>query len=309
MLRDLTNGKCGPQFGFTVAALCTLLFSACASPIRVAVPPGKAAELVPATGVVGLRQQEIGTSIDRSNMTAAMGGGLIFALVDAGINNSRAKKAEASAASIRDALVDYKPGDVLAKALQSSFTGTELPLGEVKVVQIKDATTLPQQIKGDAGKSVLVLDVAYELLPNLAGTRVTVFATLHPPAGKLKGFTHEVRKLPGACYFNVFSSVRRFPFSMADRPPGSPAELTSPEGELARQVLTDSFTAVAQMIAYDLAIPSRPENALYKPTATSMTLSAQPAVGPTGVWIRGYVEKAQAGRSWVRLPDGELCDL
>jgi hypothetical protein len=297
------------KLGITAAALCSLLITGCASPHRVPVPPGKVSELGPATGVVGLRQQEIGTSIERSNITEATGGGLIFAMIDAGINNSRAKKAESGAASIRDALVDYKPGEVLANALQTSLAGTALPLDEVKVVQVKDATTLPQQIKAGAAKSVLVLDVSYALLPNFAGARVTVFATLHPARGKLPGLTREVRHLPDACYFNVFSSMRRFPFDMAGRLPGAWVEWTSTEAAIAKQVLTDSLAAIAQMIAYDLTIPSRPDNALYKPAPENMTMAAQSSEGPGNAWIRGYIEKAQGARSWVRLPDGELCDL
>src|SRR4051812_46406994 len=76
------------------AVLCALFAGGCASPNRVSMPSGYKENLAPSIGMVGLSQQEIGTTIQRSNLTAAAGGGLIFAIVDAGINNSRAKKAE-----------------------------------------------------------------------------------------------------------------------------------------------------------------------------------------------------------------------
>ena len=288
---------------FLVSAL---FLTGCASPNRVALASGHKQDLTPAMGVVGLRQQEIGTSINRSNISAATGGGLIFAMIDMGVNNSRAKKAESSASSIRDALIDYKPGDALAKALTEKLNAdSPLSLEEIKVLQIKDASSIAQWVKENPAKTVVVLDVTYRLLPNFEGATVTVAASAHPCTGKMASLTTTRGRLPALCYYNVFSSTYRFPVSLM--PIAEAGRLWSADGgEHARELLNNAFGEIAEMISHDLQIAAPGENALYKNTMHADVRNVAVPGGPEGIVVRGYIEKSLPGRAWIRCPRGEL---
>src|SRR5580704_16433625 len=102
-------------------AIVAMFLSGCTTITRVPISPDSRAQLGAVTGIVGLRQQEIGVEINASNVSAATGGGLIGAIVDASIDNSRAKKAESEVTPIRDALINYQPGNVLAADLQKAL--------------------------------------------------------------------------------------------------------------------------------------------------------------------------------------------
>jgi len=56
---------------------------------------------------ISVAQGEIKTNINQSNVAAAAGGGLLMALIDAGVEAHRAKVAEEAVKPLRDALVGY----------------------------------------------------------------------------------------------------------------------------------------------------------------------------------------------------------
>ncbi len=66
-------------------------------------------------------QDEIYGDIEGSNITAATGGGLLFALIDVAIESSQTDEAEESVSPIRDELIDYDYADVLWKQLGEEF--------------------------------------------------------------------------------------------------------------------------------------------------------------------------------------------
>jgi hypothetical protein len=254
-----------------------------------------------------MRQQEIGTTINRSNLTAAAGGGLIFALIDAGVNNSRAKKAETSASSIRDSLIDYKPGDVLAQALKDELAATQVSaLEDVQIVQIKDAATIAEKVKANPTKSVVVLDLVYNLLPNFDGSRVVVTASIHPATGRFAGATVTRGKLPPVCYLNTFSSTYAFPVTPGTKPAEAAKMWSSAEGERAKAILTQSLKEVAAMLVYDLDVAAPANNAMYKSPKTVEHRNVEVPSG-AAIILRAAVEKTKDDRVWLRCPAGELC--
>ena len=66
------------------------------------------------SALVVVAQAEIRSGIDESESAMYSGGGLLFALVDASVNPSRAKEAEAAIQSSREALTGFD-FDALAK--------------------------------------------------------------------------------------------------------------------------------------------------------------------------------------------------
>lgn len=83
------------------------IFSGCATQLKQILPPDGRTIDGGRQVLVTVAQSEINASINQSNTTAATGGGLLFALIDVGINASRAKDAEAAIVPVRDALTDY----------------------------------------------------------------------------------------------------------------------------------------------------------------------------------------------------------
>ncbi|MCU6550993.1 hypothetical protein, partial [Klebsiella pneumoniae] len=158
--------------------------------------------MAPAQGIVGFRQQEIGTTINRSNLTAAAGGGLIFALIDAGVNNHRAKKAESAASPVRDALIDYQPGEVLAAAVRQQLgQASLLPVEDVEIQQVKDNDSIKEWIKTKPSKTLVMVDTHYGLMPGFNGVRVIATVSFHPAADKPSAGAVQKRNLPGLVYY------------------------------------------------------------------------------------------------------------
>src|SRR5262245_32204113 len=69
-------------------------------------------------------QDELNTDIVRSNATAVAGGGALFAIVDAVVENSRAKTAEELAKPIRDNLIEFDARGELSLAIENELAKT-----------------------------------------------------------------------------------------------------------------------------------------------------------------------------------------
>jgi hypothetical protein len=89
------------------AAIVVLALTGCSVPIQHTLPGGQRGIAGGRGLIVTVAQSEIGAGIQPSTISAATGGGLLVALVDAGINNARAKTAEAAIVPVRDALTDF----------------------------------------------------------------------------------------------------------------------------------------------------------------------------------------------------------
>ena len=88
------------------------LFTAFAAAPAFASPPEVVAEgarSVPGgrTIQVIVAQAEIQSNINRSRIAQAAGGGMLMALIDASVEQSRAKKAEAAITPLREALAGF----------------------------------------------------------------------------------------------------------------------------------------------------------------------------------------------------------
>jgi len=96
-----------PGLRLAAFAVVVSMLGGCAAPIKQTLPAESRIVSGGRNQVVTVAQNEIAAGINESNLTGAMGGGLLFALIDAGVNNARAKKAEAAIVPVRDAIVDY----------------------------------------------------------------------------------------------------------------------------------------------------------------------------------------------------------
>ena len=132
-------------------------------------------------------QAEIRSDINTSNTAMVAGGGLLFALVDAGVNSSRAKKAEAAIQPLREALTGFD-FDAAAKSTTTAIM-SEIPwLQSQGVTSSKDGSELGLLASLDASptEQLVTFEYTYSATPDfthlLVGVNVTIAAKT-PAAG------------------------------------------------------------------------------------------------------------------------------
>ena len=292
-------------------ALGVMFLSGCATSVRVPISSDSRTQLGAVIGIVGLRQQEIGTEINTSNVSAATGGGLIAAIVDSSIDNSRAKKAESAVTPLRDALINYQPGNILAVDLQKALaTVPGVSPSHVDVRQIIDPNTTAGWINGSGGASVLLVNLSYKLSPNFGSIIVSAEVSLHAGGSRLASVAQNKPNLPPLVYYNVFSSTYTL-FGLSDAPTldGMAKLWAANGGQSAQKALDVELQELAVMIAYDLTAPSPSDGKSYKAPETAEIRQIQIYGTPGRPFQEGYIEHKTDGRAWVRLPLGQLSGI
>jgi len=165
--------------GIFIAVLGALL-SGCVSAPKNQSIPAEGRSIVGGREVqISVAQGEIKTNINASNMTAAAGGGLLFALVDAGVESHRAGVAEQVAKPLRDALVGY---DFDARAQER----TKATLAELDWFAPRDYSFV-KEINADARSAKLdamassqmaFVDYEYSLTPDFGAVEISVTVSL-----------------------------------------------------------------------------------------------------------------------------------
>jgi hypothetical protein len=300
----------GRSFAVLLALAVTFL-SGCTTPVRVPISSDSRTQLGEVKGIVGLQQQEIGTEINPSNVSAAMGGGLIGGIVDASIDDARAKKAEAAVKPVRDALIDYQPGNVLAVDLQKALAAVPgASPSHIDVRQVVDPNTTSGWINAPGGASVLLVTLRYKLSFDFKSMIVSAVVSLHPAGGRLAGITQTKAGLPPLVYYNMFSSINILPGVTGPQSPDGMVTLWAADGgRQAQAVLNTGLQELAAMIAYDFTAPAPPQGELYKAPEGAEKHFGIAEYGANNVGFQGYIEHKADGRVWVRLPPGQLCSF
>jgi hypothetical protein len=285
-----------------------------------ALKPEKRAELTSCKAVVSVAQKEIGAAIVESNSQTMVGsqfgalGSLVAGVIDVSVNSSRAKKAEATIAPVRDALLDYDVGAKVSAALQGELAKMSWAKGAAfevqRVAADKQLATWVAQCGTD---TLLSIQTDYRLTPSFDALMVSLYVSLHPRTSPANKDAKTIGKLPPALYANTFAVTQA---------PGrgglygtTPAEWATfwatDGGRPAKETLDRAIREAARLVAYDLEQPERPKNGLYKATAGESSRTVTPSsfdVAATPV-LQGYVERAEDDRAWVRLPAGSLISV
>lgn len=302
----LLRWKAAARFALSASfASLILLAAGCATTQRVALTPPARANLGAVTTAVSLEQPEIGADINESNITAATGGGLLFAIIDAGINTSRAKKAEKAASEIRKALMDYDATVAVRGALEaqkenlalaSMTTESWAPAVNSKVIETK-----LKKAKGDA---VLLISIDQRLSPDFSKIQINARIALFPVKAELKAGAEETAGWPAAIYNNRFITDRSLP----DFPSGSSREEASAlwvadNAAAARAALDACFDELAKMIAYDLPLGTEANLAAKEGEKVQAPLVQNGRlVGHGRINVKGSVaRKNDDQRKWVRF--------
>ncbi len=131
--------------------------------------------------VLIVKQSELGSDIDQSNISTVTGGGLIPALIDAGINSKRTKKAEALIGPIRDKLIDYDFATKLEGELEGQMKSVNIKgADDVKLVRAEDKQFRQTTLSGSDSDIVMFIDAGYKLSPDFDTVTATANVMAYP---------------------------------------------------------------------------------------------------------------------------------
>lgn len=291
-------------------ALGALLASTgCATATRVGLSDSQRAQVGSVKTVAALSQQELGVAIVESKAGAAYG--IIGAVIDSSVNNSRAKTAEAAVVPVRDALVSYDAAAALGAALNRELRPVPwLKRNVVETRALPDTKAAVAELLKKGGADMLLLvQTDYRLAPDFGALVVTAKVSLLPRPAPSTADAEEGGEppAPAPVYFNTLTTSTLLPGFKKGMSLDDAARLWAANGgQGARRALDGGLGDVARMIAFDLQ-QGPPEKSAYEPPAEAKTVevSANYASGNA----QGYVVRTDGGRSWVRLRSGELSSV
>jgi hypothetical protein len=226
-----------------LAALLALCLSACA-PFHKSLTAESRTKIREVDVRVVVAQETFMFTAQSPGVSAAMGGGLIPALIDAGIQQSRQKDLNAEIEAVVDPLLAY---DFRAEAKQAlgGVTGQPFPL-KLGLVQVLPA--MPTKAQHEAriaatrsGPAYMVLTLQYALEPGLGAFTTRTTATLWQDGA-------------------VEPSYRTAAIFQAPLEGGQRAEvikrLTADDGLTMRTLMRDSVTETLRMVAIDIGSKS-----------------------------------------------------
>lgn len=153
-------------------------------------------------------QAEIQPNINISNLTAAAGGGLLFALIDAGVNNARAKEAEKQVIPLREALVGFEVDPRIQGASAAAINGLGwLDVRATKFSKDPSGDAMLAALDAGATPQLLVLRYDYETSADFSAIVVSLRASLvnkATPKGKKPTVRQQAKYLPYNQSFRSF---------------------------------------------------------------------------------------------------------
>jgi len=281
-----------------IAGLVSSLFlTGCVTTNRTALTPATVSRLKTVDVTTSLAQPEIAADVNPSNIAAITGGGLIGALIDVAVEANRAKKAEVTITPLRDALIEFNSGEVLRTHLSDKMQAEPLlPIRKVLITgPVKEKAVIEQVKTGDAD-GILLVSVDYRLSPTFDRVRVLAHVAL---------FDKETLAQGGKpVYQNDFATYRALPSVPKDRAEAIQIWCEN-HGTPMRDALATSFAELVDMIKFDLR-QGEEANLVPKDAWTHDAPTAGRMAMVQGLAARGAVAKKTDGRTWVRLPTGEL---
>ncbi len=183
-----------------VLLLCSAIgLSACVTitPEQVALPAAARDAIASTEVVVPIHQEEIYVYVPPSQLARNGGGGLLLALIDAGVDSARTHSAEKDVKAVRDALVDYDFDGGLRSDLQASLSKIDwLHVEKARVIKEVLPANIDQAITESQNAAVMVVAADYHLSNDGSELTITVaadmvannaaLAALKPPKGNAK---------------------------------------------------------------------------------------------------------------------------
>jgi hypothetical protein len=289
-----------PSVRSLLALMPALLLGACQTQIPAhEFMPNAARDKVSSTEtVLPIKQSEIYVFVPQSNVAAAGGGGLLLALIDAGVDSVRTSKAETAVKPLRDALIDYSFDQSLQNSLKVSLAqDTWLHAGDGHVVREVTAANLDSVLAGSKSDAVLFTTTDYQLSNDADQLTVTMIASLFPNSDALRAIkpakdAKTKTALNNTLYHNRLVFQAYAPVLGVDRDHAITA-WSANHGQAMRAVLDEAASKLASMLAADL---NRPEGDVDTGTGAEVKTNN----------VTGHVITKDADGGVVRYGDGTL---
>ena len=283
-----------------------LLTGGCAATVRVALPEEQRARLGRVVTVASLQQQELGVTIEPFNGGAAGGGlvgGLVGGLIEAGVNNSRTKDAEAAAVPVRNALVTHETAAMLRNAIAKEVVGVRfLGNGPVELRTVQDADAA-RALVATGDHCVLLVAAEQFLTPSFDAVVVAADVWLLPTQ-----IPEETSPYDAALYKNTFLVPTYLPSGQNRGDLKENASAWAAEGGArARAALENGLADLARLVAFDLAQGPPTNGRSYGPHQSAERRSVRSPRNAEK--IEGFVVRVDHGRAWVRVPSGVLYSI
>ncbi len=245
-------------------------------------------------------QSEIKSDINKSNLTAAAGGGALFALIDASVESSRAKKAEAAIVPLRDALTGFD-ADALAQATAQASIAETAWFQPASSAFGKDSSVLGKSGVLDAAttEQVAFFEYTYDVSPEFDSVRVVLniqFANRTMPPSKSKEPKPEIRLAPkNLAYTQTITSVVTLPSPSEEDINANVARWSADGAAATRTALTAAFKEVQRLTPRTLALTEddiKAMNAKDKPKAVAGGFGGRQQTDSepgTLLWTGGFV--------------------
>lgn len=263
-------------------AFLPVLLSACAGVPQHEFLPAAARDKIASTEVaVPVSQSEIYVFVPQSNIAAAGGGGLLLAIIDAGVDSVRTSKAETAVKPLRDAMVDFDFDGTLQSDLKTS-------LGQVAFAHADNfhvvKTVTPESLDGVLANSkdsaVMFTTADYHLSNDADVLDVTIRASLFANSADLRALKPATGKsmissMANALYHSSFTYESHLVGSTDDRDHNI-AMLSADHGAALRTELKTGTAKVAGMLAADLQRDADPA------PGKEITINSQAGLPMTG---------------------------
>jgi hypothetical protein len=280
-----------------------LLVGACAQVPPHAFLPDAARDKIGTTEAVApIRQSEVYVFVPASTAGAAAGG-ILGALVDAGIDSVRTSKAETAVKPLRDSLVDYNYDQTLDGELKGSLAQVPfLGVSDVRVIKEVTPGSLDGALENSKAGAVLIAISDYRLSNDANVMDVTLNAALYSNNDALraikafKGGNGQKTVPANALYRNVLAFETMCPGCRPDGRDGNISIWSGHNGALMRSTLNLATSELAQMLAKDIQRHENEADPADARTETSFTRNGQ----------TGAIVGKDATGEILRFKDGTL---
>jgi hypothetical protein len=277
------------------------LLSACAATSQHSYLPDPARDKIGSTDVVlPIRQNEIYVFVPQAQ---APNGGILGALIAAGVDSVRTSKAEDAVKPLRDATVDYAYDKTLSDDMKASLSALPwLGVDKVRVSKQITADGLESELQSSTDGALLVAVSDYRLDNDGNILTVTLNVMLLPHNDALRAIKGPIKsplfKGDNALYRTSLAYVAKLPSgSSADRDVNIAAWSAS-NGAPMKAALDAATKKLASMLATDVARPSTDID------PTSGTNVDVPGLSPFGNAVPGFDIGHDADGTTVRFKDG-----
>ncbi len=202
--------------GFAFITIC--LLSGCGANNYIPLAESYKNQIISSDFVILQTQKEIMAEVKKSNVSMAMGGGLIGALIDASIEKSRATDAEALIQPIRNHLLNYKFEEEIHQELTQVLKNTSwFNMKSLKLVQGENDKQLEQLLSSTSSEAVGIIKPTYALVLKFSALKVRIELSLYPASQSTKNQENQEEKEIIPLYKTIVEHLYSLPNSMQNQ--------------------------------------------------------------------------------------------